>query len=30
MGRSVMNGTAMQGQNTLDFAALPDGIYLLR
>jgi len=30
MGRMAMGGTATQGQNILDLAALPDGIYLLR
>jgi len=29
-GRTLMNGTALAGQNTLDITALPDGIYLLR
>jgi hypothetical protein len=30
MGRTVTGGTALQGQNTTDLTALPDGIYLLR
>lgn len=29
-GRTLMQGTAPAGQNTLDITALPDGIYLLR
>jgi hypothetical protein len=29
-GRTLMQGTAPAGQNTLDLTALPDGIYLLR
>jgi len=30
MGRTVVYGTSIQGQNTIELTALPEGIYLLR